>query len=474
MARLIVVSNRVEVEIEGGNTARSSLSVALAAALRENNGLWFGWSGEQTEMFTGQIAFRRADGVASATIDLEARDVDECCGGAAAIFFAPLPTEQHDPLGKSGGVSESFARISYRFADTLAPLIEPEDVVWANDYHQIPLGQNLRARNLTNRMGFFLHKPWPPAGVASPPPSCRELLEAMFAYEVIGFQADAWRRAFVEDVTTHLGARVEGDRVRLGDQVTRLLVCPIGLDTADFAGAQHSLAAKQTETLLAVSAVGRDMIVGVDKLECHKGLPERFAAFALLLERYPELREKVSLLQIAPPPCSDARDCGQLRAQLSTLSGQINSAFASIDWMPVRFVNQTFARDELFGIYRAARVGLVTPLRDGVNLVADEYVAAQDPADPGVLVLSRFVEAAARLKEAVTVDPHNPEDMAEGIARALAMPLAERQDRHKAMLTSITARDVRRWSKTLIDALTAMPSTEDRERERAPAAATGG
>ena len=289
-------------------------------------------------------------------------------------------------------------------------------------------------------------------------PGHRELAESMLDYDVIGFQSDEWRQAFIDYATVQFDATITGDYLTLGQRRTRLLACPIGLDIEDFGGAVHSIAAKQAESRLVVSAVGRDMIVGVDRLDYSKGLQERFAAYELLLTGRPELREKVSLLQIAPPSRGDVAAYRQIREELSALSGRINGEFASIDWVPIRYVNQGYSRDELFGIYRGARVGLVTPLRDGMNLVAKEYVAAQDPANPGVLVLSCFAGAAAQLTEAVIVNPHSIEEMADGIARALAMPLAERQERHAAMLETITRHDVRWWSQSFMEALAEDPA----------------
>lgn len=453
MPRLIAVSSRVQVEPEDGHASRSGVAVALTAALRESNGFWFGWSGGATDAFTGQITFRRSDGVATATVDLEPQDIEEYANGFAMRTLWPLFHEQPAAGGTRDGVSDGYARLNYRFAETLAPLIESDDVVWVHDFPLIPLGENLRDHGFANRIGFFLHIPWPPEGLLAAMPGAAQLVESMFAYDVIGFQTEADRRAFSDFATLRLGAKVEAENVRLGVRVTRLLVCPMGLDAADFAGAVHSLAAKQAETRLVVSAGGRDMILGVDRLDQAKGLEERFAAYALLLAKRPDLRDKVFLLQIAPPAAAEVPGYRKIRETLDARSGAINGAFASIDWTPLRFVNQAYSRDELFGIYRAARVGLVTPLRDGMNLVAKEYVAAQDPADPGVLVLSRFAGAAAQLTDAVIVDPRSAQDMAEGIARALAMPLAERQERHKAMLETITSEDVRWWSRRFMDAL---------------------
>lgn len=458
MPRLIAVSNRVPTETEGDHADHSALGVALTSALRETNGFWFGWSGAETASFTGQITFRRSDGVATAALDLEAQDIEEYCNGFASRTLWPLFHYRLDLAEIARDFVGGYARVNWRFAETLAPLIETDDLVWVHDYHLIPLGQQLRDQGFGNRIGFFLHIPWPPASLLLSLPEHRELALEMLAYDVIGFQAEDWRAAFLEYATGELGAAVDGEFVTLGTRRTRAVVCPIGLDAADFGGAVHSLLAKQSETRLALSALGRDLIVGVDRLDPSKGLEERFAGYERLLAAHPELRDKVFMLQIAPPAREDAPGCRLLRDTLDALSGRINGAYASIDWVPIRYVNHGYSRDELFGIYRAARVGLVTPLRDGMNLVAKEFVAAQDPADPGVLVLSCFAGAAAQLEEAVIVNPHAPEDIAQALARALAMPLAERQQRHRAMMASITEQDAHWWSRRFIEALGEEPA----------------
>jgi trehalose 6-phosphate synthase len=473
MPRLIAISNRVQTDTGDANANRGGLAVALAAALRESSGIWFGWSGQQTEEFTGQISFRRSDGVATATIDLEAQDVEEYYNGFANRTLWPLFHYRLDLTEIARDFAGGYARVNHRFAETLGPLIEPDDLLWVHDYHLLPLGRHLRERGFANRLGLFLHIPWPAPSLLMSLPDHRELVESLLDYDVVGFQSAEWRQAFIDCVAAYLEASVEdGEWVTFGERRTRLLVCPIGLDTADFTSAVHSLAAKQAETRLVVSAVGRDMIVGVDRLDYSKGLQERFAAYELFLTNHPDLREKVFLLQIAPPSRGDVPSYQQIRAELSAMSGSINGEFASIDWVPIRYVNQGYSRDELFGIYRAAKVGLVTPLRDGMNLVAKEYVAAQDPADPGVLVLSCFAGAAAQLEQAVIVNPHSAEDIADGIARALAMPLAERQARHRAMMECIVQQDVLWWSRTFLEALGEAPAPAGRPRLVPAAAAT--
>jgi trehalose 6-phosphate synthase len=457
MPRLIAVSNRVQIETDEDHASRGGLAVAIAAALRESNGFWFGWSGGETETFTGQITFRRDDGVARATIELEAQDIAEYHEGFANRTLWPLLHFRPDLTEIARDFAGGYARVNWRFAETLAPLIEPDDLIWVHDYHLIPLGEQLREQGFGNRIGFFLHTPWPPASLLMSLPDHRELALSMLAYDVIGFQSQEWLDAFCDHATGQLGAAADGECLVLGNRRTRLIVCPMGLDVADFAGAVHSLAAKQTETRLAVAALGRALIVGVDRLDRSKGLAERFAAYELLLSEHPEWREKIDMLQIAPPPRGDSVSYRDIRADVEAIAGRINGAFSAIDWVPLRTVHQGYTRDELFGIYRAARVGLVTPLRDGMTLVAKEFIAAQDPADPGVLVLSCFAGAAAQLEQAVIVNPHAAEEVAEGIARALAMPLAERQERHKALLENVTRFDVRWWSQTFMEALSGEP-----------------
>lgn len=462
MKRLICISNRVQAANGGANSNRGGLAVALSAALRESNGIWFGWSGEQTDEFTGQISFRREAGVATATIDLEAQDIEEYYNGFANRTLWPLFHYRLDLTEIARDFAGGYARVNQRFAETVAPLIEPDDMIWVHDYHLMPLGQRLRERGFDNRLGFFLHTPWPPASLMVSLPGHRDLVKSLLSYDVIGFHTDEWRDSFIDYITTHLDAEMDGEYARFGGHATRLLICPIGLDTTEFTAARDTPAARSAQSRLISSAVGRQVIVGVDRLDYSKGLQERFLAYEQLLATRPELRERLFLLQIAPPSRGDVPSYQQIRAELNALSGGINGEYASIDWVPLRYVNKGYAREELFGIYRASRVGLVTPLRDGMNLVAKEYVAAQDPEDPGVLVLSRFAGAAVQLDAALIVNPHSSEDMADGIARALAMPLEERRERHESMLRSVVDQDVSWWSARFISALSYAESNGDR------------
>ncbi|HEX8486731.1 alpha,alpha-trehalose-phosphate synthase (UDP-forming) [Sphingomonas sp.] len=454
MSRLVVISNRVQPPAKGAGGNQGGLAVALLAALRANGGLWFGWSGETTECFTGEIDFQRDGRVVTATIDLERQDVDEYYNGFANKTLWPLFHYRIDLTEFEREFDSGYARVNRRFADTVVPQVEPGDLVWVHDYHLIPLGQELRDRGIANRIGFFLHIPWPPTGLMLSLPSHRKLVESLFAYDVVGFQTADWLDSFRDYVLTQMGGSEGADgRLTAGGRTIRAIVAPIGIETAGFEEAATSDAARFARERMYMSATGRSLIVGVDRLDYSKGLRERFLGYERFLSGNPERQGLVYMLQIAPPSREKVSAYQEIRADLDELSGRINGEYADIDWVPIRYVNKGYPRGELAGIYRAARVALVTPLRDGMNLVAKEYVAAQDPADPGVLILSRFAGAAAQMQEAVLVNPYSAEEMADAIVTALSMPRAERIRRWEALIDSVRREDVHWWCDLFLTAL---------------------
>ncbi|GAA4003500.1 alpha,alpha-trehalose-phosphate synthase (UDP-forming) [Sphingomonas humi] len=453
MSRLIVISNRVSAATGGAAGAQGGLSVALTSALRESGGLWFGWSGEVTDQFTGQISFHREDGVTTATVDLEEQDVEEYYNGYANRTLWPLFHYRIDLAEYERGFAGGYQRANERFAETVLPLIEPDDTVWVQDYHMIPLGQELRKRGCKNRIGFFLHTPWPPRRLLLTLPEASDLVATLFAYDVIGFHTDEWLQSFVDFVVLESGGVFEDSILRLEGRQIRLITCPIGIDSDEFATLAKGEEARKTFHQMRESAGGRAMMVGVDRLDYSKGLEERFLGYERFLIENPEERKEVFLLQIAPPSRVTVESYQRIRSSLEGLSGRINGAHADFDWVPIRYVNQGYPRAVLAGIYRAARIALVTPIRDGMNLVAKEFVAAQDPDDPGVLILSRFAGAAAQLTEALLVNPYSAEEMSDAIRSALAMPQAERIRRWQAMFNVICEQDVLWWRRRFTDAL---------------------
>lgn len=454
MSRLIVISNRVS----AGGSGQGGLAVALSAALREHGGIWFGWSGDETSEFTGHINFERQDGVTTATIDLEEQDIEEYYNGYANRTLWPLFHYRIDLAEYERSFAGGYQRANERFAETVLPLIEPEDLIWVQDYHMFPLGKELRRRGVKNRMGFFLHIPWPPRRLLVTLPEARELVEGLLEYDLIGFHTDEWLQSFCDYAREELDGTIDEEGIlSVGRRRVRLIACPVGIDAHEFAVLVESDKARETYERVRASAVDRTLIVGVDRLDYSKGLEERFLGYERYLTEHPEERKEVVLLQIAPPSRGAVDSYQRIRSALEGLAGKINGAHAGLDWVPIRYVNQGYSRDMLAGVYRASKVGLVTPLRDGMNLVAKEYVAAQDPADPGVLILSRFAGAAEQMTEALLVNPHSAEEISDALRHALSMPLEERIRRWERLKTGVEQQDVVWWLQRFTEALRQAP-----------------
>ena len=350
-----------------------------------------------------------------------------------------------------------YHRTNVRFAETVLPLIEPDDAIWVQDYHMIPLGHELRRRGCRNRIGFFLHIPWPPPRLLATLPEAQELVRSMFAYDVIGFQTEEWLKSFCTYAEEELGTQVTDGVAHADGAEVRLISCPIGIDAAHFEALADGPVASETAARMRASADNRVMIVGVDRLDYSKGVEERFRGYERFLTESPEERKEVFLLQVAPTSRGTVESYQRIRETLEGLSGRINGEHADLDWVPIRYVNRNYKREELAGVFRAAKIALVTPLRDGMNLVAKEFVAAQEPGDPGVLILSRFAGAAEQLTDALLVNPHSAEEISDAIRAALRMPRDERILRWRKMKERVDREDVHWWRTRFTDALMASP-----------------
>ncbi|MNH51976.1 Alpha,alpha-trehalose-phosphate synthase [UDP-forming] [compost metagenome] len=454
MSRLIVVSNRVSAPKDPAAGSAGGLAMALSAALRKYDGLWFGWSGETVEQFTGELNIEDRAGVTVATVDLETQDVDEYYNGYANKTLWPLFHHRVDLTAYERSYGEGYERTNRRFAEVLQPLIQPDDIIWIHDYHMIPMARDLRRLGVKNRIGFFLHTPWPARQLLVTLPHHRRLVESMFYFDLIGFHTHEWLGLFERYVEVEARGRVSPDHVieAFGRRV-QCGVFPIGIDVEGFLAARDSVLGGKTYDRMAASAAFRSMIVGVDRLDYSKGLEQRMLGFEQFLEDNPAMRGEVFLLQVTPISRDDVDAYQDIRGRLDALAGRINGAYADMDWQPIRYLNRTFRRDQLAGLYRAAKVGLVTPLRDGMNLVAKEYVAAQNPDDPGVLILSRFAGAAEQMGEALLVNPFSREELSEAIKTALTMPLEERIRKWKALMQVVRDTDVGIWRDSYVGAL---------------------
>ena len=471
MSRLIVVSNRVTYDT-GSGVSQGGLAVGLGAALREYSGMWFGWSGQTTESFTGELNVRDVEGVTIATVDLEETDVQEYYNGYANKTIWPLFHYRIDLTAYDRSFGQGYERVNRRFAETLAPLLQPDDLIWVHDYHLFPLARDLRRLGVTNPIGFFLHIPWPPRQLLETLPHHARLVESLFDYDLVGFQTEEWLSAFQDYVTVEAkGVALPGDRLAAYGRTVRTGAFPIGIDAKGFEQLVREPEAVRSYDLMAANSVFKSLIIGVDRLDYSKGLEERLLGYEQLLKDHPEYHGNAVFLQIAPPTREEVDVYQEIRTRLETQTGRINGEFATTDWAPIRYVHRGYGRDELAGIYRAAKVGLVTPLRDGMNLVAKEYIAAQNPRDPGVLVLSSFAGAAAQMREALIINPFSREEMADALHRALSMPLDERIRRWEALIDGVRRDDIAAWRDSYVAALKsarhARPSPESLARLRA-------
>ncbi len=456
MRRLVVASNRVAAgDRPRGDTG--GLAVALRGALEAHGGVWFGWSGEigpgrrERVVETPRATF--------VTVDLLRREYDDYYDGFANQALWPVLHYRPDNANFRRGHYAGYRRVNAMFARRLARRLRPDDLVWVHDYHLIPLGAELRRAGAEGKIGFFLHTPFPALEAFAVLPPHRELARDLSAYDVVGLQTAADLRAFLEYVRFEAGGEASEDgRARAFGRAFRAAAFPIGIDAAAMAHAARRFAQGPVARGLRRHGGASSWIVGVDRLDYSKGIPERFDAFEALLEAYPAYRGRVRFLQITPPSRVGVAEYRAIRAELEARAGHINGRFAEVDWAPLNYLVKSYAQSSLLGLYRAARVGLVTPLRDGMNLVAKEYVASQNPRDPGALVLSRFAGAARELSAALLVNPFDVQGVAEAVARALDMPLEERVERWRAAMDALEANTLDTWRDGFLRALDAAPA----------------
>ncbi|WP_082767398.1 alpha,alpha-trehalose-phosphate synthase (UDP-forming) [Bosea sp. PAMC 26642] len=453
--RLVIVSNRVTIPDRHEKAAAGGLAVALREALETRGGLWFGWSGNVVESDANAVRTVQRGKVTYAVTDLTEAERQTYYLGFSNRALWP---NMHYRLGLTEFSRTDYAgylAVNRRFAKALIALLEPDDVVWIHDYHLIPLAAELRRRGVRNRIGYFHHIPWPPAEVFGALPFSATLISTMAAYDLVGVQTVVDVRNLVSGLVALCGAKVDGDHVKVGRRETIVQAFPIGIDVEAFrklAAASERAATRPIKTTKETLGE-RKLVIGVDRLDYSKGIVQRLEAFGQFLRNHPEQRGRVGLLQIAPPSRSDVPEYAELDRQSDEVAGRLNAALGEFDWTPIRVVKKAYSRNALAGFYRRAQVGLVTPMRDGMNLVAKEYVAAQDPADPGVLVLSRFAGAAQQMGEALIVNPYDTHEVAEAIRTALAMPKSERIRRFERLYATISATDIGWWTHRYLQAL---------------------
>jgi trehalose 6-phosphate synthase len=451
--RLVAVSNRVSVPRRAA--APGGLAVGLLSAMRSRGGLWFGWSGNLGEGEPPEVELVRRGNVTYAVTDLPREQFERYYFGFANGMLWPLFHYFLETFHYNDDHYDAYLEVNRLLAGRLRSLLEPDDAVWVHDYHLIPMARLLREAGFRSRTGFFLHIPFPHYEVLRALPVHADLLADLCCYDVVGFQTANDLNCFRACIRYVWGADAvrDPDRVRVEGREVRAAVFPIGVDVAAIAAEAESSRGSDAVRRMVRSVGERKLVIGVDRLDYSKGLVERFHAFQHFLEMNPDSHGKVTLMQIAPLSRADMRAYSAIREQLEGLAGRINGEFADTDWVPLRYLNRNFSHDVLMGFMRSARVCLVTPVRDGMNLVAKEFVAAQDPQDPGVLILSTLAGAARELTNALQVNPYDTRGVARAIRAALAMNLSERRQRHRAMLDVIRRNDIHAWHGKFVDAL---------------------
>jgi trehalose 6-phosphate synthase len=467
---LVVVSNRVA-RAKANEPMTGGLAAALLPVVESSGAIWVGSSGRLTPRAYGPVNMEiQALGAgALALLDMPASDYTSFYEGFANSALWPALHSRSDLIRVCDDDYRAYRRINSFMAQALLRFRKSNTAFWIQDYHFLALGEELRRLGVIEPIGFFLHTPWPAASVAVSVPHHRELCEAMLAYDVIGFQTEDDCQHFADYLRDELSLTVEDGLVRSRHGLSRLAVFPIGIDVDGFAAQAAKATTHPEVSRLRLSLRGEKLAIGVDRVDYSKGLVNRINAFDRLLTNSPSLKRAVSLLQIATPS-RDAIDAySRLQGDLATLVTNINGKHGEADWTPIRYLNKGYGHQVLSGFYRSAQVGVVTPLHDGMNLVAKEYVAAQNPDDPGVLVLSKFAGAANELDTALLVNPNDIDAVARALSCALSMSILERRERWHAMMAKLRAHTIHQW---FADFLSALDETPLRTAPPAPGSAT--
>jgi trehalose 6-phosphate synthase len=451
---LVVVSNRVA-RGNANEPMTGGLAAALLPVVEKSGAIWVGSSGRvrdgaQKEPFAEIEALGAG---ALAMLDLPAAHYGGYYEGFANSALWPALHSRADLICASQADYFSYREVNAFMARALLRFKKPDTVFWIQDYHFLALGAELRDLGVTQPVGFFLHTPWPARAIIEGVPHHRELIESMLAYDLIGFQTNDDCENFLGYVSASLGLEIEDGVVMSRHGKSRIAVFPIGIDPENFARQAAKAVSHPDVSRLRRSLNGEKLAIGVDRLDYSKGLVNRVNAFDRMWTLQPALARAVTLLQIATPSRGGIEAYGNLQSELAKLVSDVNGRHGEVDWTPIRYLNKGFSQTVLAGLYRTAQVGVVTPLHDGMNLVAKEYVAAQNPADPGVLVLSRFAGAANELDTALLVNPHDIDSMARTIAVALSMPLVERRMRWEAMMAKLHRHTIQQWFADFVDAL---------------------
>lgn len=467
--RLIVVSNRLPLvvrpreesddwEVEAGS---GGLVTAMVPVLRRHGGIWIGWPGTST----GEVP--RLEEVLdehTAGWDYRVRPVilseeeqDRFYYGFANQVVWPLFHDLQSHCNFDPAFWRAYRDVNRKFARAIADTASDDDFIWVHDYHLMNVARGLREAGVEARSGFFLHTPFPPLDLFVKLPWRTEILSGLLDYDLLGFQTARDRRNFVQCVRALASdAEVEGGqrvvKARVGDRTTRIGVFPISIDFDAFVRDAQAPEVDEEVDHIREQIPNRRLILGVDRLDYTKGIPEKLEALRVALRRYPYLQQNVTLVQLVVPSREDVPKYRELKEEVDRLVGEINGEFTQSGWVPVHYVYRTWDRVELLAYYRISDVALVTPLKDGMNLVSKEFCASSLDEE-GVLILSEFAGSSAQLQEgAVLVNPYDVEEVADAINRAVTMPPDRRRERMSGLRSSVRETDIYWWVDTFLRA----------------------
>jgi trehalose 6-phosphate synthase len=471
--RLVIVSNRLPIALEKDSAGcwraepgSGGLVTAIAPVLRDRGGLWIGWPGttETEEMDLKALLHEavKGSGYTFEPVPLTEEEVGNYYYGFANEILWPLFHDLQTRCNFDPAYWRVFQDVNRKFANVIFRSIDRDDYIWVHDYHLIGVGRELREFGVTYQIGYFLHIPFPPLDLFLKLPWRFQVLKALLAYDMVGFQTQRDEDNFVQCIRAMLknvSVRSEGQFVtaEVNDREVRIGNFPISIDFDEFAVTAESLEVGQRvaeiQTNLGSDSNRRTILLGVDRLDYTKGIPERLAAFGNALERFPRLREKISLVQIIVPSRVNIPKYRDLKLEIERMVGEINGKYAQTGWVPIHYIFRSVDRTELIALYRAADIALITPLKDGMNLVAKEYCAA-NVTENGVLIMSEFAGAAVQLREeALLVNPYDVEGVAETIATAVDMPIAERRRRMQALRRKVRKFDIYWWVDSYLNAV---------------------
>ncbi len=460
MSRLLLVSNRLPVTVrkERGRFSVAPSSGGLATGLKgphdQLGGLWFGWPGEIADLTDTERTQLDAELRTLRTVPvwLSRQEIHQYYDGLSNGVLWPLfhyllewiPLESRD--------WEVYRRVNERFADLIVEHYRPGDLIWVQDFHLLLLPAILRRKLPDATIGFFLHTPFPSYEVFRLLPWRDALLKGMLGCDVIGFHTAAYLRHFATSVLRILGHEIKVGRTQFDGREISVRIYPMGIDAATFSQMADDPEVIADARRLRDEHAGAKIILGIDRLDYTKGIPRRLLAYERFLEQEPSLRRNVKFIQVAVPSRLQVHAYESFRRQVEELIGRINGAFGTLGSAPIHYLFRNFTEKEVVTMYRAADVMMVTPLRDGMNLVAKEYVACRNDED-GVLILSEFAGASSQLGEAIQVNPYDIGGVSDAIKRAITMERSERDSRMRSLRGRVARDDVHHWAASFLRTL---------------------